>query len=134
MALHANAEIVRSFFEAQAANDFDTLLKVISEDVIWHLPRGGTRLSGVEDVVGLGELAEMSARNAEASEGTFQFDVEQLFAGDQYAAVVSHNTARAGGRVLDLRMVIFFRITAGQIAEVWEAPDDFESFSEFWRE
>jgi hypothetical protein len=44
----------------------------------------------------------MSGRNFEALEGTFRFDVEHVFAGDTYAAVVTHNTAEATGQSLGL--------------------------------
>ena len=132
MAEHANAQLVRSFFAAHATGDLETLLRVLSPDVVWHHPRGGTVLSDDPDVVGLDQLGEVSARNMEASEGTFRFNVEKVFAGDRYAAVVSHNTAQAKGRALDLRMVLFFKIAGGQIVEVWEAPDDIDAFSAFW--
>jgi ketosteroid isomerase-like protein len=132
MAEHPNGSIVRRFFAAQAANDLVTLVEILAEDVIWHLPRGRTRLSADPTVVGLGALAEMGGRNFEASEGTFRFDVEHVFAGDIYAAVVTHNTAAAAGKSLDLRMVIQFKLVDGKIVEVWESPDDVDEFFHFW--
>jgi len=133
MAEHPNGIIVRKFFAAQATNDLATLIEILSEDIIWHLPRGQSRLSADPTVVGLGALAEMSARNFEASEGTFRFEVESVFAGDTYAAVVTHNTATTAGRSLDLRMVIQFQLDHEEIVEVWESPDDIDAFFSFWR-
>jgi uncharacterized protein len=133
MAEHANAKTIRRFFAAHAANNLETLVEVLAEDAVWHLPCGGTRLSDDATVRGLGALAVMSAKNIEASDGTFRFDVEAVFAGPTYGAVISHNTAAAGDRVLDLHMVIQFRFDNGKIAEVWESPDDIDAYVEFWR-
>jgi uncharacterized protein len=133
MAEHLNGSIVRRFFAAQAANDLVTLVEVLGEDVVWHLPRGGTRLSLDPTVVGLGALAEMSARNSEASDGTFRFELEHVFAGDSYAAAITHNTATTSDRALDLQMVIQFHVDDGKIVEVWESPDDIDAFTEFWQ-
>jgi uncharacterized protein len=134
MAEHANATTLRRFFTAYAANDLETLVELLAEDAVWHLPCGGTRLSRESTVYGLGALAEMTASNFEASEGTFRFEVQGVFAGPTYGAVISHNTARAADRVLDLHMVIQFRFHNGKIAEVWESPDDIDAFIEFWRD
>jgi ketosteroid isomerase-like protein len=133
MAEHKNANTIRRFFTAHATNDLETLVDVIAEDAVWHLPCGGTRLGEDATVRGLGALAVMSAKNIEASDGTFRFDIEAVFAGPTYAAVISHNTASAGDRLLDLRMVIQFRLDNGKIAEVWESPDDIDAYVDFWR-
>jgi ketosteroid isomerase-like protein len=132
MAEHANANTIRRFFAAHAANDLETLVEVIAEDAVWHLPCGGTRLSEDATVRGLGALAVMSAKNLEASDGTFRFDIQSVFAGPTFAAVVSHNTATAGDRLLDLHVVIQFRLDNGKIAEVWESPDDIDAYLDFW--
>ena len=100
---------------------------------MWHLPHGGTRLSLDPTVVGFDALAEMSARNSEASDGTFRFQLESLFAGDSYAAAITRNTATMAHRALDLHMVIQFHFEDGKIVEVWESPDDIDTFTDFWR-
>ena len=133
MAEHSNGSTVRRFFVAQAANDLTTLVDILAEDIVWHLPRGRTRLSLDPTVVGLDALAEMSARNTEASDGTFRFKLESVFAGDSYAAAVTHNTATTASRALDLHMVIQFQFEDGKIVEVWESPDDIDAFTDFWR-
>jgi hypothetical protein len=84
-------------------------------------------------VVGLRGLAEMSAQNFEASEGTFRFDLEEVYAGDTCAAAVTHNTAAAAGQSQDLHMVIQFEFDQGKIIEVWESPDDIDAFTDFWQ-
>jgi len=89
-------------------------------------------LSSDPTVGGLGALAEMAARNWEASDGTFRFNVQEVFAGNEFAIAVSNNTANARGRSLDIRMAIQFRISDGQIVEVWESPDDIDAFYDFW--
>jgi uncharacterized protein len=133
MTEHSNGSIVRRFFAAQATNDLEALVEILAEDVVWHLPRGGTRLSLDPTVVGLGALAEVAARNFEASEGTFRFELEHVFAGDSYAAAITHNTATAADRVLDLHMVIQFQFEERKIVEVWESPDDIDAFTNFWQ-
>jgi uncharacterized protein len=132
VAEHSNAVVVRRYFDAFAAGDLATMVDLLSEQTVWHLPTGGTRLSQNPTVSGLSALYEMGIRNVEASEGTFRFDVERVFAGDQFAAVISHNTASANGRTLDLHMVIQFKLENGKIVEVWESPDDIDAFSSFW--
>jgi hypothetical protein len=52
--------------------------------------------------------------------------------GPEYAAAVTHNTARTADRTLDLRMMIHFRLDEGKLAEVWECPDDIDAFVRFW--
>ena len=134
MTEHSNASLVRRFFDAQAAGDLVTLLEILSEEIVSHLPTGATLLSESPTVVGLNQLAEMSGRNVDASDGTFRFEVERVFAGDHYAAVLTHNTAITSGRSLDLHMVIQFKLDEGKIVEVWESPDDIDVLLNFWRD
>ena len=129
---HTGASSGRSS-RAQAANDLATLVEILAEDIVWHLPCGGTRLSLDPTVVGLGALAEMSARNFEASNGTFRFELEHVFAGYSYAAAMTRNTATTAYRTLDLHMVIQFQFEDGKIVEVWESPDDIDAFTDFWQ-
>jgi uncharacterized protein len=133
MSEHPNARLVKSFFVAHAANDVDALVEILSEDAIWHLPRGGTRLSPDRTVVGLAALTEMSINNFQSSNGTFSFNVQEVFSGDEFVCVISHNTAQSDERTLDIRMAIQFRLVEGKIVEVWESVDDMEAFYEFWR-
>jgi len=80
------------------------------------------------------ELVQSTVANIVASEGTFQFNVQDVYAGDEYAVAISRNTAQAKGRVLDIMMALSFRIIADTIVEVWEAPDDIDAFVHFWRD
>jgi ketosteroid isomerase-like protein len=133
MSEHPNARLVKSFFAAQAAGDLDALVEILSEDIIWPLPRGETRLSLDRTVVGLAVLTEMGINNFQASNGTFCFNVQKVFSGDEFVSVVSHNTAQTDQRTLDVQMAIQFRLVENKIVEVWESVDDMDAFYEFWR-
>ena len=133
MSAHPNAEIVRRFFEALSAGDLDASSALLDADIVWHLPCGETVLSERRDVRGLEELGRTTVANITASEGTFRFDVQEVYAGDEYCVAMSRNTARARGRTLEIQMAISMRVIDGRIVEVWEAPNDFDAFVRFWQ-
>lgn len=80
------------------------------------------------------ELVQSTVANLTATDGTFQFNVQRVYAGDEYAVAISRNTAQAKGKLLDISMAISFKIVEGTIVEVWEAPDDIDAFVGFWRD
>ena len=134
MTAHQNASTVQRFFEALSAGDADASTRLLSPDIVWHLPCGGTVLGAHRDLRGMEELVQSTVANITATNGTFQFNVQDVYAGDEYAVAISRNTAQAKGKVLDIRMAISFRIIDHTIVEVWEAPDDLDAFVRFWQE
>lgn len=134
MAEHPNAAVVRAFFDALARGDVETSSQLLSPDLVWRLPCAGTVLGEQRDLVGLDGVTASTVANLTTTDGTFSFDVGEIYAGDEYAVAISRNTARGRDKVLDIKMAISMRIAGGKIVEVWEAPDDIDAFADFWAE
>ena len=125
-----NIKIVRSYFEAVAKGDFDTVGSLFAEDIVWHQPGEGIQsgtYSGKADVFAhLGNFMKWS-------DGSFAIDDIEYIAdnGDLVTATI-HFKAEKAGKKLDMNGVDLLRIENGKISEVWLFSENIKDEDSFW--
>lgn len=129
MTEHPNVRVVRRGFESFAKGDLEALRELMSEDVVWHEP-GRSPLGG--DYKGPAGVLELLRKLQERSEGSFEVVIIDVLVTTDRAVVIQEETARRGGRVLDMASVVEFEIHQGKISEVTVYHEDTYHFDEFW--
>jgi ketosteroid isomerase-like protein len=126
---HPNVETVNRMTEAIFSQDHDTLAKIFTDDLVFHL-RGPDPMAG--DHSGLGGLLGVLGSWFEATGG--QIDLAQQFCvgTDGWAAEWEHATLGRNGRTLESRNAFVYRFEGDRIAEMWMflgvLPDAAEAF------
>jgi ketosteroid isomerase-like protein len=126
----ANAEILRTAYEAFAAGDVAAVLAVFSDDVTFRIP-GRNPLSG--DYTGHDEVTSFFQALAERSEGTFGIEVEDILdnGDDTVVALVTH-TGQRGDRRLTMPAVHVWRLRDGKATRHESIVVDDHESDEFW--
>jgi ketosteroid isomerase-like protein len=115
-------EILRGFFDAFGAADRDRLADLVTSDFVWHFP-GSSPISG--DWRGLdGLLNGIRATAMALGDGHNGFELLHVYADDTSAVSVHRDYFTGVGNRLDLRFMLYVRMEAGRMAEVWEIPFD----------
>lgn len=126
---HPNATLIHSGYEAFAAGDMDTITKVFSDDIVWHIP-GHHELAG--DYRGQAAVFGFFTQLAERSGGTFQLDVHDLMATDDHVVALVRERASRAGRSLDINGVHVWHVADGRAVEFWGVTYDQYAEDEFW--
>lgn len=131
MAEHANVGRVRNAYKAFANADLDGALKDLSADAVFHFkgdgPNGG-------DHKGRAAIEKALIANYELTGGTQKLDIKGIYADDEHAVVVLHETAtRNDGATLDMDEVHVLTIDAdGKITDLWDLPTDEAAHDKFF--
>jgi len=125
---HPNVALINRMTKAVFDKDRETLAKLFTEDMTFHvrgaLPRPGDH-TGVDGFLGvLGSIFELT-------EGDVK--IEQLFciAEGSWAAEWEHAVLGRHGRTLDTKNMSVYEFRDGRIADIWmicSAPTGSESF------
>lgn len=125
----ADANVVRSLYEARARNDLAAAAELLAPQVVWHEPYDylGT-LNGRDAVM------DAIRQSVEETHGTFHLEVTDLLASDDHVvALVDFSAERHGGRMFG-REIGVFKVDRGLIQEVWfYTAEDPDAVSEFMR-
>jgi uncharacterized protein len=126
----SNAELVRSFHEAQQQGDVAALMHTLSDDIVWHVP-GRNLLS--RDYIGKAEVAGFWARARELSSGTVRTELIEVLGGESYTIALVRVFAEREGKSLGGQFQAFtYRIHDGKIAEFWFMVEDRYAVDAFW--
>ena len=90
MAEHPDVAIVRNAYESFAKGDLDGALADMADDCVFHFGGDGPN-SG--DHKGREAIAAALINNFELTGGVWALDIKGIFANDEHAAVVLHETA-----------------------------------------
>ena len=126
---HPNAEVFEHVYGCFTSGDMGTLAGPIAPDVVWHVP-GDNLISGTyisrDDIFGcFNKIFELSG-------GSYQPQLLDILADDNYTVALLHANARHGEKVLDQDYAFIMRIRNGQIAELQEAWTQGPAWHEFW--
>jgi uncharacterized protein len=123
MAEHPNVGRVRDAYAAFARADLDNALKDLADDCVFHFGGHGPN-SG--DHQGREAIEQALINNFMLTGGTQKLDINAIFADEQHATVVLHETAsRADGASLAIDEVHVLTIDAdGKITNLWDLPAD----------
>ena len=90
MAEHPNVATVRNAYEAFGKGDLDGALADLADDCVFHFGGDGPN-SG--DHKGREAITAALIKNFELTAGTQALDIKSIYADDDHAAVVLHETA-----------------------------------------
>ena len=127
MAEHANVDRIKDGYAAFAKGDFAVLNELFAEDLLWHEP-GRSQLAG--DYRGRDAVYGLFGRLMEITEGSFQLDVQAVFADDERGVALVVASASRGGRSVESTDAHIFRLRDGQVVEFWNATTDPYVFDE----
>lgn len=130
-AVHANIQLVQTYFDSLAKGDLATLGSLFSDDVIWHQPGNGL-LS--KTYYGKQELFPLFGQFMEISQGSFKIDfVKNIMAnGDLVTATLQFSAKKATGQSISMAGVDLMKIENGKIKEVHLFSGDQAAEDLFW--
>lgn len=124
-----NQAIIENAYAAFARGDIPTVLEVLDQDILWHVPGRGP-LSG--DYRGHAEVLGFFQRFMELSEGTFRIAVNDVLAkGDRVIAMVTESAQRHG-RKWSSPQVHAWTVKNGRATVFWQFQGDQQTEDEFW--
>jgi ketosteroid isomerase-like protein len=125
---HPHARLARTAWEAAAAGDTETLLRVCLPDLVWHASGRGPRSGSHRG------LDRVFAYLAAIGDSADRFDsrLDGILVGGDRVAILFQVTGERGDRSLDTGFILIFRIADARIAEVWAVPRDQYAVDEFW--
>jgi ketosteroid isomerase-like protein len=131
MGEHANVARVRDAYVAFAKADLDAALKDLGDDAVFHFNGDGPN-SG--DHKGREAIEQALIAAFTTTGGTQKLDVKSVFADDNHAVVVLHETAtRTDGATLDVDEVHVLKLDgAGKITDLWDLPSDPDLHDDFF--
>ena len=131
MAEHPNVGRVRDAYAAFARADLDNALKDLADDCVFHFGGHGPN-SG--DHQGRAAIEQALIHNFTLTGGTQTLDIKAIFANDQHATVVLHESAsRPDGATLAIDEVHVLAIDSyGKITNLWDLPADAEVHDRFF--
>jgi uncharacterized protein len=126
---HPLEAIIREAYVAFGRGDVDGYLKPCTDDFTFNVP-GRSAISGA--YVGKQGLYELAGKAMAITGGTFQEDVEAVFANDLHAVVLARHRFERDGAPRDYRTAHVYEIREGKLAQCFEQPRDSGSFHDAW--
>jgi ketosteroid isomerase-like protein len=117
-----NQAIIENAYEAFARGDIPTVLKVLDENILWHVPGRGP-LS--RDYRGHAEVLGFFQRFMELSQGTFRIAVNDVL-------VMVTESAQRHGRAWSSPQVHAWTVKNGRATVFWQFQGDQQTEDEFW--
>ncbi|WP_035805883.1 nuclear transport factor 2 family protein [Kitasatospora mediocidica] len=130
MAEHPHAALVRKGYEAFSRGDMDALRGMMTSDCTHHVP-GNSPISG--DQKGIDAVLGHYGRLAAETNGTFRVELRHVLVDGRGHVMSVHGfTAERGGRKIDARGGIVFRVVGDKITDLDECVEDMEESDAFW--
>jgi len=118
MSDHPNVQTIEAMTTAVFEQDHDTLAKVFTDDLVFHL-RGPHPMAG--DLAGLGGFLDALGWILEATGGSIDLDQKLCVATDGWAAEFEYATLgrKADDDTIQSQNAFVYRFDQGRIAEMW---------------
>lgn len=130
MAEHPDVTLIKRGYEAFSKGDLSTLREIIAEDAVHSVP-GTSEIAG--DHKGIDAILAMYGKLAEMTGGAFSVTPDHFLTDGKGTVVSVHRDhAERGGKTLDGRAALVFRIEHGQVVSILETVDDIEAQDAFW--
>ena len=130
MGADENMDVMRRAYEAFNEADIDTLTELFDENVVWHLPG---KSSMAKDYQGRDATLAYFGQIGEKTNGTFQAELQQLFAGDDGRVIgLQRSTGERDGKHLDADNCIVFELNDGKVVDGREHFNDLYAWDAFW--
>ena len=125
----ANHELIERAYSAFAKGDIPTVLQVLDEKILWHVPGRGP-LS--RDYRGHQEVLGFFQHFTELSGGTFRIKVDDILANDERVIVLVTESAERKGRKWSSPQVHAWTVKNGKASTFWQYQGDQQTEDEFW--
>ncbi len=125
----ANQALIERAYDAFAQGDIPTVLEILAEDILWHVPGRGP-LS--RDYHGHAEVLEFFGHFMELSEGTFRIAVDCVLAKDDRVIVLVTESAQRRKREWSSPQVHAWTVKDGKATVFWQFQGDQQTEDEFW--
>jgi ketosteroid isomerase-like protein len=113
---HPNVDAVNRMTPAILEQDHDALVKLFTDDFVFHF-RGPHPLNG--DHAGVGGLMEVIGSIVEATGGDIDLDQKFCIGADGWAAEWEHATLGRNGKTMESDNAFVYRFEDDRIAEMW---------------
>ncbi len=102
--------------DALAKGDIEQAVQYFADDAVWHL-LGKSVVSG--DYKGREAIMRLLQRVFQMTGGTFRLKLIDIMASAEYVALWPRITAARGGKMLDVKLSMIFKVCNGKIVETW---------------
>jgi len=116
MSEHPNVASVNAMTAAIEAQDHDTLAKIFTDDLAFHL-RGPVPTAG--DHRGVGGVLEAIGALFELTNGQIELDQQVCVGADGWALEFEHARLGRNGSTLESKNAFVYRFDGHRIAEMW---------------
>ena len=123
------AELHRRQGEMYAGGSIDSVLELLTEDIVWHVP-GTSPIAG--DHRGGQAVAAYFERRRQLAHATMRMLPGPLLADGDAVVQLVDGSAELGGERVYWRTAGVYRIRAERVAEVWLVPLDLRLFDRLW--
>jgi uncharacterized protein len=124
-----NQALIERAYDAFARGDIPTVLGVLAEDILWHVPGRGP-LS--RDYNGHVEVLGFFQHFMELSEGTFRIAISDVFAKGNRVIMLVTESAQRQGRQWSSPQVHAWTVKDGRATVFWQFQGDQQTEDEFW--
>jgi ketosteroid isomerase-like protein len=114
---HPNVKTVNRMTPAIFDQDHDTLAKIFTDDLVFHLRGSSHPMEG--DHSGLGGFLGVVGSFFEATNGDIKLEQQFCIGTDGWAAEWEHATLGRNGKTLESRNAFVYRFEGDRIAEMW---------------
>jgi ketosteroid isomerase-like protein len=125
----ANRHLIEGAYAAFARGDIPTVLAVLDENILWHVPGRGP-ISG--DYRGHGEVLDFFKHFMDLSRGTFRIRIDDVLANDERVVVLVTESAERKGRKWSSPQVHAWTVEDGKATVFWQFQGDQQTEDEFW--
>ncbi len=127
---HPNAAHIRELFAAFRNGDVAAIERVVPGDTVWHFPGRAGRLAGAHR--GRAAIFAFLGRVVELTGGTFELELHDVLASDNWAVALFTGRAERNGKRLDNATCLRIRMKEGRATEVHEFVWDLYAVDDFW--
>ena len=121
--------LLRTLYDALSSSDFDTVLGLMADDVVGHVP-GRSQVAG--DYEGKAAVGGYVGKLMELSGGTLRFACHAAVCGDDHGVGLVNDRAERGDAALNMNNVHVWHIRDGLLSEIWVYPGDQYAWDAFW--
>src|SRR5262245_36850630 len=116
MTAEANAEVLRKIYDCLAAGDFVTLMSMLSDDIVAHVP-GTSPVAG--EYVGKAAVGGYVGQLGERSGGTLRFEPHDVTTSEAHGVGLVRDLAERGDKVLAMNNVHVWHLADGVPTDIW---------------
>ena len=124
MSEHPNAAMARATAEALEKGDFQALLDVLDDDVVWH------EIGNPEPVRGKAALA--ARMTGGGMDFTITGTLHDVVANDDHTIALTSAKAVRNGKTLEYNTAEIYHVRNGKIVERWAFSDDTDRIAKFF--